>query len=574
MFLMGMIVWAIIRNSCGTVGLSKEWKVTLFIVNLCLSAALALLKGVQRQFERFYYTLFHLPEIVNENRKKLGKLLISGVLILAASLVSERIAQYGIFKSFTVEFSLRRFAFFFVIWLLVGIVLFYRNLLAEKIEWVVFLVVFCIGSLYALELPAGTILSWDDQVHYDQVQMMSHNFDKSVLMADYNYMVVDHPRDGYFERGSYEEHVEQMEQTYEAGTIAYGIGHYLPTYQRWCYIPSAIALVLGRGLGLPFHMIAIWGRWVNLWIYAILVYLALKKLKSGKMIVAAYALFPTNLLLATSYSYDWWVNAFLLYGFCCFLGELQQPEKKLENKDIAKMLGSFFVGFGPKAIYVPLVLLTLFMPKEKFKTDRQRKYFKVAVAVIFLVVLATFMLPFIQSNGGGTGDVRGGDGVNASEQTMYILTHPITYAGTLLRFLKDYWALENARQYTTNLAYLGQAPYGILLIATTLVVAFTDKKECDKQIHWRLKVTTAVWVFGISALIATALYITYTPVGVDGIGGCQPRYLLPLIFPVLIMLGSGKMENRTNQVVYRGIILAIYSAILLMALWSVCVVKL
>ena len=573
MFVIGMGIWYTIRNSCGTVGLSVQWKVSLFIINLIVTSGLAIFPSIQNRFTMFWRWIQCLPETIRNKKKDLIKFsaIMAGILLI--SLIAERLMAWYNMGSLFGEFSIRKYGFAFVICMLISLLLFYREIIFYHIEEVIFGMIFCIGTLYALSLPAGTIISWDDQVHYNEVQMLSHFFDGSVLMADYNYIMEDHIDSGYFQKGLYEAHIVQMDTMYKSGTIAYDIGYYIPVYQKWCYFPSAIALLLGRGMGLPFHLIVLFGRWVNLWLYAWLLYAGIKKMKSGKMLVACYALFPTNILLATSYSYDAWVNAFIAYGICTLFGELQQPQKRITNSELAKMVAAFFVGFGPKAIYAPLLLLTVLLPKEKFKSTRQRKVFIISVLITFFIVLATFLIPFIFSGGGGQGDMRGGSDVNASQQTKYILLHPFVYAGTLLKFLNNYWALENIQEYTNILGYLGPVYGADLLLMTTIVTAITDKENTDRYIGWRIRGITVITVFIVSALVATALYITYTPVGADSIGGCQPRYLLPLILPVLLIFGSSSIENRINKVLYRSTILVIFSFVLLFALWNVCIVR-
>ena len=45
---------------------------------------------------------------------------------------------------------------------------------------------------------------------------------------------------------------------------------------------------------------------------------------------------------------------------------------------------------------------------------------------------------------------------------------------------------------------------------------------------------------GEIALMASALYLTFSPVGSEYMAGCQPRYMLPLIYPLCaIITGRG-----------------------------------
>ena len=48
-------------------------------------------------------------------------------------------------------------------------------------------------------------------------------------------------------------------------------------------------------------------------------------------------------------------------------------------------------------------------------------------------------------------------------------------------------------------------------------------------------------------LVATALYISFTAVGADYIAGCQPRYLLPLLFPMAYFIGVDGVTTKINK---------------------------
>ena len=64
------------------------------------------------------------------------------------------------------------------------------------------------------------------------------------------------------------------------------------------YLPSAIGLMIGRGIGLPFHMVVYLGRWMNVLFLALICYYSMKGLCTGKIVVLLIALIPTNIFIA------------------------------------------------------------------------------------------------------------------------------------------------------------------------------------------------------------------------------------------------------------------------------------
>ncbi len=467
----------------------------------------------------------------------------------------------------------RKALFIYVIFFLISLFVTFKNLLTEKIEVAVFLIVLAVGTVYALALPVSLGISWDDETHFKNASMLSHILDGRVSDADMDVLTrfvstaLEH--DIYTEE-PHSQWVEKINHDYEYGNWV-AIGRLRPTTNNWCYIPNAIGLFLGRVLSLPYSTMFVLGRFTNLLAYATLVYFALKKIKSGKMLLASVALLPPCIFMAASYSRDPWMIGFIMLGFSYLIGEIQTPEKKLSILDMVIIIGSFYIGISPKAIYVPMILIGLFMPKAKFKTDKQCVIYRVCVIVAAMMLLASFMLPFISSSGGGVQDSRGGSEVNAGSQTQYILSAPMEYTGILLRFIGQYTSLGNAQMNLDYMHYLGSGKNALLIMILLAVVAITDREECDKRVGKALKLTTLVMGFGVICLAATAMYIAFTPYMYETILGCQYRYMLQIMFPTLFVLGCLPVQNNIPKVWYRGVVLGIYSYVLLSNVWILCI---
>lgn len=506
----------------------------------------------------------------NHNWKKTILIIIADVFL---AFVMERLMGFVAKGSITTGFNFRKAIFAFAIMALVSIFMCYRNMLIKRVEMAVFFAVMLIGTVYVTVLPVSCGISWDDEAHFHNALMLSHTLDGRMTLGDAD--ILNGFVDTALEHNIYTEKAHQTWVDTINADNASGVwgadGRIMPTLQNWCYIPSAIGLILGRALSIPYSMIFVLGKWCNLLVYAILLYFGIKKLKSGKMIAAVVGMLPPCILMASSYARDPWMIGFIMLGFCYFIGEIQEPDKKITIPDLVIMLGAFVLGVSPKAIYVPMVLIAAFLPKEKFATERQCKIFRICVLIATLAVLASFAIPFILSSGGAVEDTRGGSGVNAAGQTAYILHHPITYAKTLFTFLWEYASLEAGQTYLSYLHYFGTAKYSLVLQALLLVTAFTDKEKCDTYVKWQPKVVTLLMSFGAICLAATAMYIAYTPLKSDTILGCQYRYMLQVMFPVLYVFGSIHVENNVRKDWYRGVILGISSFVLLSAVWQLCI---
>lgn len=420
-------------------------------------------------------------------------------------------------------------------------------------EFAVFLILFIFGSYLCVALPLGSGTSWDGQIHYRRTLEVSHILDKKVTLAELEYTKP------YFEivnnAESYSERKNEINQLYlnknsEIEPIALSNNLYVSIP----YLPSAIMLFLGRGLSLPFHSTFILGRWGNVLLYSIIVFLAIRKLKSGKMIMAVIALFPTNIFLSASYTYDTWLTAFFMLGTAYIISVFQQSKKTITKAELFVPLITYFLGCSAKAIYFPVFLFLLFYRKNLFGEEKIYKRFRLLTIILLGFVIFSFLIPMFVTQTVSITDTRGGTEVSGSEQIKYILSNPIRYSKILITFLKDYLSLNNANGYIDFFAYLGMGKYFVFILVLLGIVVFTDKNELDCKIPLTFRIFSCLVCMVTVILVATSLYITFTSVGADTIAGCQPRYLIPLLFPIFSVLGSGKMI-RKHSTAYNPIII-------------------
>lgn len=474
------------------------------------------------------------------------------------------IAQIKIDNSY--YFNPYRFLFICVVDALLLILFLLRKRIGQNPEYGFLAVALLCGTLIAMS-ETRSYVSWDERIHYKGADKISL---KNIIKKD----TVDIYSRANSIPCSYsikeQQNIDEyFDHDYAKGVAKNKTGKFSLTeaYNEIGYWPSALALMLGRLIDLPSHIIFVFGRWINVIFFSLIVFWAIRKLKTGKMIMAIIALFPTSIFLASNYGYDSWVTAFSMLGLAYVFSELQQPEKKITAREMAIMIGAFVIGFGPKAIYFPLMFLLFLLRPAKFDSPKQYKKFMLAVSVAIVFVVGSFMLPFMIA-GPGNGDGRGGDAVDSTEQVRFILSDPIVYSKILFNFIKGYINPLNAADMIAFFAYLGGMK-GFGIISTLLLVAvFTDKNEYDEK---TANLKTRLLVVGIFlatvALIATALYVAFTAVRSPIIVGVQPRYLIPLIFPLLFVAGSSRLKNAINKNIYNMIIFGISASVLLQGIW-------
>lgn len=445
------------------------------------------------------------------------------------------------------NFLLNAFSIFVAV--AVGCLFCFRKTLGRKPE--VFFVILCllIGMNLTFFYPTNMV-SWDEETHAANAMRYSYLGNTRITGQDELAMT---PGQGYKTTLSYfDETIKEQNRLYNDGVIAWRSG--LPESKNYWTFFSGIGLYLGRVLQLPFHWMWSLGRFFGLLAYTVVGYFAIRRLKSGKMILAAVLLIPTCVFLASTFSYDAGVTSLLALGISYLIREWQEPEKKIEWKNAFIMIGALFAGCYIKAIYFPLLLLPLFMKKEKFADKKQRQLFTGLTLAAMIALIATFVIPFIFSP--WKGDTRGGEDVNTSSQVQFILSNPLEYTRILLEYLRSYLSLDTFQNFITFFAYVGFAPNHILYLLLLCVAAFTDREgtELDNSGGVRGRICMQVILFITMVLFTTSMYVAFTPVGATTVNGSQPRYLLPLFFPAIMLLCSGKVKNGMNKTVYNGLL--------------------
>ncbi|MBQ9195838.1 MAG: DUF2142 domain-containing protein [Clostridia bacterium] len=462
---------------------------------------------------------------------------------------------------------------------MIGCLIAWRKQLGAKPEKGFFIIALCIGLLFAVLEPIATSLSWDDEIHFNRIIKLTYGENVAFSEAE-KYLSVMHPT-GEISLPAVLETNETLNGLHtEVSNISYGVN--VPLISIPSYLPAAGAIWIARNIGLSFTAMVIAGRAANLLCYCAAVYFAIKQLRRGKLLVASLAMLPSVLFLAGNYSYDPFCIGFILLGICIWLGVYQTPGRYMTFSRAVLMLATFCLGVGTKAVYFPLMVITLFLPASKFRNASERKLYCLAVVMAAVVMLCSFALPFISHASAGTsGDSRGGTGVNGGEQARFILTHPLQYAVILLRFLfKEYFNFDAMMNHVSGcvraFSYIGgqvifPSTWAAAYLCLILLVWFGSDSIRQKNIVYlsgSLKWISLVIAFGTICLSATALYCSFTPVANPTINGFQERYMLPVAFPLLLLIQPSFLKNTLKKRRFNALVLFMEAAILLIGMWS------
>ena len=426
----------------------------------------------------------------------------------------------------------------------------FRGTLRRKPEVFFLVLTLLIGGLWSFLLPDATTVSWDDGHHYQHA--LNYSTIGRVRFTAQDMTAMEAHNERFYGLG--EERAAWLAAQDAAnadGAVYVTSDFHLQPKQFWSGT-EGLGLFLGRLFHLNYWMTWSLGRFTGLLAYALIGYFAIRRMRSGKMILATALMIPEGIFLASNYSYDPGVTSLTALGLAYCFAAWQEPEKKVRLTDECVMVGALWLGCLAKAIYFPLLLLPFLIPKDRFSDAKQRRRFFAANAGAILLLLLSFVLPMLL--GDGSGDERGGSDVNAFGQIQYILGHPLAYAETLLRFLGRYLSPQKAKGFLTSVGYMGNAEGAEVCLMALAAATLTDRREADRSLGNRkgLRALQLLILFGTLCLVATSMYINYTGVGKGSISGCQPRYLLPLIFPAMLLLDPGCIRKERNAALLHG----------------------
>ena len=518
--------------------------VNLINIYIILTIMIFIVCFVFYKINRIWKNREQIAIYLKKNKKNILQFLALVVADIIIGIVLELLISFIIehqVNSLGKYFNSFRFCYITCIMLVAEEILFYAKKKIETIESLFVYVMLTIGCMLILTQPIVAAVNWDGQIHYDRTVSMAYLTEVDYTKADNDMSLIsyDFSDNMLVMKKNYASSAEYADKVFMKKSKQYTI-----SYTSFSYIPAAMAYRVGRLVHAPFWFTFSLGRMTNLALYTYLLYKAVKKLKWGKMICAIIGLFPTSLFLATNYGYDHWVTVFSILGIAYIIGEMQDTKNKISWKSICIIFGSFFFGYSAKAIYFPMVVLCFMMKKEKFSSKKMCYVFKVCSLALSLLVASSFMIPFLTA-GPGTGDARGGSEVNSTEQVKFILTQPWEYTKILLRFLfVEYLNPIYSSGYTNAMAYLGTGSFGVLSFLALILSIFIGRNKEEKDI---LTVPNRIWaivlVFGTVCLVATALYVSFTPVAYNTVNGCQYRYIIPILFPLLYFFDYYKISE-------------------------------
>lgn len=334
--------------------------------------------------------------------------------------------------------------------------------------------------------------------------------------------------------------VEKTEQAYNNTAL----------YNFVCYIPQSLAIMIGKMFGFSTAGLAYFARIFNFVLWAVLVYFAIKLIPKFKKIVLFIALLPITLQEATSLAPDALAIGLGIFLISYVVYLAYGRKEKLSRKELALLYTMAGVMGFCKIVYLPLVLLYLIIPEERFGS-KKKKWIHLAIIGTLVVVLN---LAWLAVSSGFL--VEFNPGVNSKEQLVWIMSHPFGYVVVIARTI-----VANMQLWISNMlgmhlgSFVFNLPSIVFLMSFAMFVVLFMQRDETLKIKKFDRIVFIVTFLIITMLIFTSLYIQWTAVSAPIIDGIQGRYFLPILLLVpLIFCRKDNKKIRATLISERAVL--------------------
>lgn len=307
-------------------------------------------------------------------------------------------------------------------------------------------------------------------------------------------------------------------------------------------IPQAIGIFLGRTIGLDVYLQGLCGRLTNLIFFIIMGYFSIKYLPSKKYFLMALLLSPKVLYISSTLSGDVLVNMVAIL-FTSYIFKLRKEKQLLTKKDISILAILTPCIAVSKLVYFAICGLVLLIPKECFKTKKRKVLFVIGIALLTIVSIMTWV-GLIDMMDRNTSE-------NAVEQREWIFSHPISYAGVLIRGVCNNfstWALDMVGGAMEWDVALREPQIISIIVYIILILSLMQEKSEEQERYniWEYIVIVGIALIVIAGVI-TALYLEWTSatkIGGTEITGVQGRYFTPIALLMTVLIPIKYIETK------------------------------
>ena len=294
----------------------------------------------------------------------------------------------------------------------------------------------------------------------------------------------------------------------------------------FAYFPTILLFAFLRLVNVSPIFFIILGRFINLLIYLLLVYYAIKKIPKFKKTLFIVSTLPICLQQASAINQDFVTNGIFFLLLALIIKEIYDKGKiNVKNLLLIALLGIMlcFCKMG----YFFVIFLLFLIPKKRFKNGKQKAIWCSLICAIMLII---FLAQYL--------NVSFDSPSKECYKLSYMIKNPLElikiYFNTFYTWV-DYMFFRglfngfgwSTKYYSTMLNSFTMIIYAILFFSG-------DEDAANLSIFKRIFLLVLSLL--ITCCICAAMLFGWTQVGMETIDGIQPRYFIPSLLLLLISL--------------------------------------
>ena len=323
------------------------------------------------------------------------------------------------------------------------------------------------------------------------------------------------------------------------------------------YLPGAIISIIARITSMPMLLFYLLGKLFTFIIGSIMCYYAIKIVPHFKKIFFIVPLLPIFFQQSAGYCMDWLTNSTFILSLAFLLKKIYDKEK-INKKDILIivlfMILLSFCKFG----YFPIALLILLIPSKKFNNNSKKNTFVKKILIISIPVLLSILVNMIVSILGYAPNVPS---TRDTIPISAIFSEPVNIFSMVIETFKARLDLDFFRGLVDGFGWSTVWANDLILFLSMflLMLIIFCKDENNKKLTKKQFIVILISFVIICAIVYGAMLFGWTIKGDTSIDGLQPRYFIPAIMLLYILLQSDlvSLKVKNKNVLYSIIMVLI-----------------
>ena len=434
-------------------------------------------------------------------------------------------------------------------------------------------VIFLISAIFSIGEPISVGVSYDDVIHYKNILNAGNCITGEASYSDWILTSDDY----YYPTAAY--HLGYDKSTNLGKSKLFDqidrLNYKIPTdggvsYVSIGYTQYIIVYLLLKIFPFSWTIKFVLLRLAGTVSFTLFALLSMKKMEDKVFPIFVISMIPGLMFLTANFSYDSFIISMIMYSFASYYKEYYSGKENLSVGALFHIYVPLVAACVVKPVYFPIVCLyiTFLQDKNKNRDNFKKSLLFIGMSFVITLLILKFTGDKWSSN---APDSRLYDGVDPSGQFRYVLCHPLSVMIVLLKFLKDYlnpFGYKGGYGCTNFMANMGTSRFPGFIMIFVIIAILLDDGYNGKKSPLLLSRIAIVVAYVISAIgSCMALYISFVPVGANFVSGVQPRYLFPLLLPLLVFLtdGLGRYAGKIVRLVKKELFYSFSMAIMIIA---------